>query len=51
MYFNENQPDADSINFNLSTAGGFEAPQFQYDLIFKLWIRDGYELTQNSYGY
>ena len=51
MYFNENQPDADSINFNLSTAGGFEAPQFQYDLIFKLWIRDGYELTQNPYGY
>ena len=43
LYFNEGQPDADFINLKTRGTGSIQKPNFQNDLIFKLWIIDGYE--------
>lgn len=43
LYFNQGQPDADYIDLKVRGIGAIQRPTFQNDLIFKLWIVDGYE--------
>jgi len=50
--FNVGESDEDTINLNKTgPTGGFARPTFQHDLIFKLWVIDGYELTANPNGF